>query len=92
MYNTFGRFVKDPQAKLDYGVDWSAWLAGDMITASTWATDAGLSIEANSFTSTVTTVWVSGGTVGTSYKVTNHVTTQGGRENEYSIVIVVQQR
>ncbi len=84
--------MKDPQAKLDYGIDWSAWLDGDVIIASAWSSDAGLIVEANSFTSTVTTVWLSGGTVGASYRVTNHVTTQAGRENDFSIVIVVQQR
>ena len=29
-------FLKDPDAVLDYSVDWSKWLAGDQIETSTW--------------------------------------------------------
>lgn len=94
MVNTFGRFVKDPQAKLDYAINWSQWLNsdGDTISASTWSTESGITIETDSKTDSIATVWLSGGEAGRSYKVTNHIVTQGGRENEFSIVIVVQQR
>ncbi|MDP9479818.1 MAG: hypothetical protein M3R38_29855 [Actinomycetota bacterium] len=63
-------FIKDPQARLDYSLDWSAWLAsGETITASTWAATTGITVEAAapyapSFTGTATTVWLSGGTIG----------------------------
>ena len=29
-------FLKDPDAVLDYSVDWSKWLAGDQIQTSAW--------------------------------------------------------
>jgi len=30
-------FIKDPDAVLDYSVDWSKWLAGDQIQTSAWS-------------------------------------------------------
>ncbi len=61
-------FIKDPQAVLDYSVDWSAWLAqGETIAASRWTATTGITIAATpapSFTPTTATVWLSGGAVG----------------------------
>lgn len=96
--------VKDPDAVLDFGVDWKAltngtgksdWLAeGETITASSWDVPAGITqaTPAPSFTDTVTTIWLSGGTVGTSYTLTNHVTTSQGREDERSFTILIEDR
>ncbi len=92
MNSESGRFIKDPQAKLDYGVNWAAWLDGDVILNSTWSADPGITIEADSATDSVATVWLSGGAVGKSYQVTNHITTQGGREDDFSIMITVLQK
>lgn len=60
-------FQKDPNAILDYTVDWSAWLAsGETISTSTWTASTGITIAttpAPSNTGTTATVWLSGGTV-----------------------------
>ena len=34
-------FTKDPDAVLDYSVDWSLWLAGDEISTSEWILEEG---------------------------------------------------
>ena len=40
------RFTKDPDATLDYKVDWSSWLVDDTISGSQWIVPAELSLEA----------------------------------------------
>lgn len=85
----------DPQAKLDYAVDWSAWLeTGETISASTWTVPSGITeaTPAPSNTGTVATIWLSGGTIGQRYTVTNHITTTMGREDDRSLYIVVEDR
>ena len=91
MSNTI--FRKDPQATLDYHLDWSSWLeTGDTITASTWFLPAGLTQVVAAFSTSVATVWISGGTVGESYTVTNRITTADGRIDERSMTIRMEDR
>lgn len=85
------RFDKDPQAVLDYMIDWTDWLDGDTISASSWTlSGAGLTQTSNSFTDTTATVWLSAGTNFEIYKVTNHITTDGGRQNDRTLTITVK--
>lgn len=87
---------KDPAAKLDYAVDWTAWLqASETITTSTWTAPAGLtkmSSPAESVVGGKATVWLQGGTVGQSYAVVNHIVTNQGREDERTILVVMVDR
>lgn len=86
-------YVKDPGEKKDYAVDWSAHLgAVDTISTSAWVVGSGLTqaTPAPSNTTTVATIWLSGGTAGTEYRVTNHVVTAQGREFERSFFVNVQ--
>lgn len=86
-------FTKDPNAVLDYAIDWSKWLAGDQIQASVWSvSDPALEAASETNTAAQATVWLSGGAVGQSYTVTNRITTAGGRADERSFVIQVQDR
>jgi hypothetical protein len=85
-------FTKDPHAVLDYTVDWTRWLAGDTIATSTWLVPAGLTKQADSKTSTAATVWLSGGTAGQSYTVTNRITSGAGRTEDRSFSIRVEER
>jgi hypothetical protein len=86
-------FIKDPDAVLDYSVDWSKWLAGDQIATSAWSvSDPALEAGVDSNTPTRTTVWLSGGVACQAYTVTNRITTSGGRTDERSFVIQVQDR
>jgi len=87
-------FTKDPDAVLDYSVDWSAWLAGDQIATSTWLLEEGAVIEQVSDTKTAskTTVWLRGGQNGTTYLVTNRIVTLGGRTDDRTISVKVEDR
>lgn len=61
----------------DFTFDWSdLLLTGESISTSTWVAGAvGITIETYSNTTTTTTVWLSGGTAGETYKFTNPITT-----------------
>jgi len=85
-------YIKDPDAVLDYAIDWSAWLDTDTITDSDWTTTEGITIDSDSFTDTASTVWLSGGTAGDTYSVTNHITTTAGRQDDRSIKIKCKER
>lgn len=86
-------FTKDPAAVLDYGCDWSEWLAaGETLAAATWAVPAGLVLESSDHNTTLAVAWLSGGASGTTYQVTNHIETSAGRVDERSILIYVQER
>ncbi|SKS40582.1 phage fiber-tail adaptor protein [Mycobacteroides abscessus] len=82
------KFVKDPHAVLDYTLDWSAWLApGDTLVSATATATTGLTVDQTANTTTEATVWLSGGGAGTTYDVTVHVTTAGGRQDDRTIQI-----
>jgi hypothetical protein len=85
-------FIKEPDAFLDYGFDWSQWLEdGEAVVVSTWVVPEGLTVEAEEFTGTITTVWLSGGTVGANYRLVNHIET-ATRTDERSMQIRVRER
>lgn len=83
------RVTKDPDALLDYVFDWSDWLETDVITSSTWTVDAGLTRESDSATTTQTSVWLSGGTVGGVYEALNRIVTGGGRTADRVLLVRV---
>ena len=90
-----GRFTKDPDETLDYMVDWSRELAdksNDTIGESSWSAETGIDIEDDSNTTLTATVWLSGGTLGANYKVTNRIVTVGGRTYERTIEIAVRNK
>ena len=60
---------KDPNADLDYGFDWTAWLgATDTITESTWVVPSGSGLTTHSPSIStdgkVTAVWLKSGNAG----------------------------
>lgn len=85
--------VKDPAAVLDYQVSWASWVSEDeQITASSWTVQTGITKDSDTSTATTATIWLSGGTLGQSYVVTNRISTNQGRTDERSIQIVVRDR
>jgi hypothetical protein len=71
---------KTPQETKDYSLDWSADLAADTIATSAWTISPGdPTVAQASATTTLATVWISGGIVGNTYDVTNSIVTAGGR-------------
>jgi hypothetical protein len=87
-------FTKDPDAVLDYSVDWSLWLAGDEISSSEWLLEDGAVLEkvTDAHTSTNATIWLQGGEAGATYLVTNRIVTVGGRTDDRTISVKVQDR
>lgn len=88
------KFIKDVSSTLDYQIDWSDWLGtdGDTIVTSTWVAENGIDIDSDSYTTTTATIWLSGGVAGQKYRITNHIVTDAGREDERSIRVEVGQR
>ena len=86
------QFIHDPQAQLDYTINWADWLGSDTISTSTWTVESGLTEGTNTSTSTTATIWLSGGTAGQTYSVTNRIVTAGGRTDERTITLKVRNR
>lgn len=91
--------TKDPDEVLDYGLDWSDDMAADAddIASSVWTIskgDSALIIDSTSFSVAghITTAWLSGGTVGNTYQLTNTITTSGGRTYERTAEITVREK
>ena len=82
-------FTKDPDATLDYQINWAAWLADDdTISNSSFISNSDdITVESSSFTDTTSTVWLSGGQAGSSYEITNRITTTLGRIDDRTIKI-----
>jgi hypothetical protein len=90
---------KDPNDKLDYSLDWRTQrlVVGDNISASEWFTDSAgspqdLVIDSDDFDADVTTVWLRAGVAGTTYIVTNRVTTDAGRIMDQSVKLKVKEK
>lgn len=83
-------YVKHPNARLDYAVDWSAWLpSGDTIASVVWVVPADLTLTSQSNTNTVATAWLEGGVAGETYFVGCQITTTLGRVDERALSIRV---
>ena len=88
---------KDPNSDLDWEIDWSDILdPGDTIQASAWfishAPDNALVINKYPDTNTVdtATVWLSGGTDGKDYQVTNRITTVNNRVVDRTLIVPIR--
>lgn len=84
---------KDPDAVLDWVWDWNEWLdEGETITTSSFIVSVGITVDMESNTTKTATVWLSGGTAGQVYQVTNRIVTSSGRTDDRSITIRVAER
>jgi hypothetical protein len=81
----------DPNDVKDYTLDWGArrLAASETIVTSTWVVPSGITKASDTDTDTTTTVWLSGGTAGVHYTLTNRVTTSQGRTYDWSFVVQV---
>lgn len=83
---------------LDYVINWNAdpsdggpWLeAGDAIQTSSWSVPAGITKDSDSYTTTSSTIWLSGGTAGSSYDCVNTIVTTGGRTKTIILRVIIQ--
>jgi hypothetical protein len=84
---------KAPLAHLDYSEDWTAWLApGETITTASWVVARGMELAEMSHTDKITTAWLTGGKIGTTYLVSCTITTNQSREDTRSFRVRVTQR
>lgn len=82
------RATQDPDAYLDWSIDWSQWLSNaETLADVTWtASDAQLiTLDSDTFSSDTATVWVSDLTLGQVASATCHITTTLGREDDRTI-------
>lgn len=89
--------LKDPDAVLDYAVDWAAdYLDGDALAQSEWSVSpdesGGIAVVGSRIEPGVAIVQVGGGIAGRIYRLTNHVVLVSGREDDRSIMIRVEER
>lgn len=89
---------KDPDATLDYGVNWRAkgWLKPDeTIVTSEWliaGPDGALAKASDDHADGVTRVWLTGGTLDAKYRITNRITTSAGRTDDRSFFVRIRER
>lgn len=87
-------FIKDPNATLDFGFDWSQWLdSGETILAYVITPEDGITkLSDGSTVSGSVIVWLSSGSAGERYSVACKITTSGSRIDERTIKIDVRNR
>lgn len=86
------QYEKDPQAVLDYSIDWSNFLeTAETIVSSQWFNTTGITVDVTGHTNKVATIWLSGGTLGQSYELTNRITTSNSpaRVDERTIIVSI---
>ena len=89
--------LKDPDAVLDYLIDWGAeYLGDDLLAESDWSVApdeaGGVTIAGSNFDATTSTVKAGGGLPGRIYRLINEVVTASGRVDSRSIVLRVEKR
>ena len=89
--------LKDPDALLDYLVDWGAeYLGADEIGTSEWSVTpdepGGIAIVPGGFDGRTATVKASGGVPGRVYRIVNRVQLMSGRIDSRSITVRVEKR
>ena len=89
--------LKDPDAVLDYLIDWGAeYLGVDQLSNSEWSVepqeDGGITVVPGEFDGRASTVKASGGVVGRVYRLVNRVELISGRVDSRSITVRVEKR
>jgi hypothetical protein len=88
---------KDPNEVLDYQLNWAdpddrRLVTGETLLTSVWSVVEGdVVIDSQSFVSTgLTTVWLSGGSVGAKCVLLDRVTTSAGRTYDESVTLRIR--
>lgn len=90
--NPIGIAPKDPNAILDYTINWSRWLNGDVISSILWTLPAGITDVGHTNSGSDMTIWLSGGTAGVNYDIVGEIVTVGGRTDDRTLRIAVAER
>lgn len=84
-------YEKDPDSTVDYPFNWVPVLDGDTISTSTFLLPDGLTSVSTGNTTSSATIFVSGGSAGRIYRITNRITTAGGRTFDKTIRVKVSE-
>jgi len=89
-------YLKDPESRVDYAIDWLPYLDGQTIAESEWTVDPleedGLGVVDRRRDAWRTAASLGGGIVGHVYSVRNRVVLSDGSIDERSICLRVEQR
>jgi len=101
MSDIVGTFTQDADEKLDFTIDWTLWMAtADVLNGSSWSVET-FAGDASPLAAALspspsydagenkTTVWLEDGSNGKTYRVTNTVTTTGGRTGEKALLLKI---
>ena len=99
------KFKKDPNAVLDYIIDFAAYSNGrgpedylqegeTISSTEVFSSPEGLVVDSFSISdsNTSVTIWVSGGTLDETYRVTCRIVTSNSRTDDRSISIKIEER
>ena len=86
--------IKDPNAVLDYPISFAAWLAdiADTYASHTVTVTGGLVVNSSSQAGGVITPMLSGGTLKTTASFTIRIVTTGGRTDDRTFYLKIQER
>jgi len=82
-------FEKDSDAVMDYQIDWTLWLNGDVISTSTWIVPTGITKDSDTNSTKTATIWLSGGTIGDVHTIVNRIVTPTRTEDRTITVTIV---
>jgi hypothetical protein len=89
-------YLKDPQSRVDYAIDWAANLNDQTIVGSLWQVapveTGGIAVEEDSFEPGRTAARLTGGVTGHCYSVSNQVTLSDGTSDSRSIALRVEEK
>jgi hypothetical protein len=89
-------YLKDPRSRVDYAIDWAAFLDGQTIVSSLWSVVpvelGGIAVDEDSFTPNRTAARLTGGIVGQCYSISNLVTLSDGSADARSITLRVEDK
>lgn len=87
--------IKDPNAVLDFPIDFSAWLTdiGDTYASHQVLIASGtITLQSSSFSSGKVIAWIAGGAVGETAAFTVRITTTGGRIDDRTFYLKIKER
>jgi hypothetical protein len=85
-----GTFIKQPSDTMDYDIDYTDWLTtGDNVSSVVITKDTGITVDSSFINDPRVKIWLSGGTAGTTYKVTCTMTSADGRirQDEFKVKV-----
>lgn len=88
---TLMHVMKDPSDVVEVGIDWRPELEGANISTSTWAAEAGLTVDSSSRSNGTANAFISGGVSGSNYRLTNTITTSDNQTLNRSFIITVKE-